>query len=151
MRLARLAFAAVPPVAAAAIGGLSTLNAQEVYGRLDKPSWAPPAKAFGPVWSALYAMVGVAGWRMEPVASETTKRLHLAQLAVNAAWSPAFFRLRSKPASLAVIAALDALVVAEILRLRREEPVSATLLLPYLSWSGYATALTAAVSDPARA
>jgi len=49
---------------------------------------------------------------------------------------------------LAVVALLDAAVTAEVLRLRREDPGAAALLLPYLTWSGFATALNAAVSDP---
>lgn len=35
--------------AAAAIGDLASMDAQDFYALLDKPSWAPPASVFGPV------------------------------------------------------------------------------------------------------
>ena len=148
MDLRRLVTAAAPVVAAAGLGGLGSRNASATYGRLRKPGWAPPAAAFGPVWSVLYVGIGAAGWRLQASGSAATRRLHLAQLALNAAWPVTFFTVRDKRASLAVIAALDAVVTAEVLRLRREDPVAAALLLPYLAWSGFATALNAAVSDP---
>jgi benzodiazapine receptor len=59
----RLAFAALPVVAAAGVGGLGSRRAPSTYARLDKPAWAPPAAAFGPVWTALYGAVTVVGWR----------------------------------------------------------------------------------------
>jgi translocator protein len=59
-----------------------------------------------------------------------------------------FFTVREKRASLLVIVLLDGVVAAEVLRLRHEDPGAAALLLPYLAWSGFATALNAAVSDP---
>ena len=148
MEIRRLMTAVGPVAAAAGFGGLGARSAPETYRRLRKPSWAPPAAAFGPVWSALYLGIGAAGWRLSGTASRTTKGLHLAQLALNAAWPILFFGVRDKRASLAVIALLDGTVAAEVLRLRREDPGAALLLLPYLAWSGFATALNAAVSDP---
>ena len=144
----RLAFAVLPVVAAAGVGGLGSRNAQSTYARLDKPGWAPPASAFGPVWTALYASIAVAGWRVYAV-SPRARRLHLAQLALNAAWPGVFFGAREKKASVAVIATLDAVLAAEITTLRRDDPVAAALLTPYLAWTGFATALNASVSEPA--
>jgi tryptophan-rich sensory protein len=100
------------------------------------------------VWTALYAAIGVAGWRVA-TAPTNARRLHLAQLALNAAWPGVFFTARDKRASLAVIAALDATVAAEVAVLAREDRAAAALLLPYLGWCGFATALNAAVSEPA--
>lgn len=148
MDLRRLAFAVLPVVGAAGLGGLGARNAPATYARLEKPSWAPPAQAFGPVWSALYVAIGAAGWRAY-AASPQTRRLHLAQLALNAAWPSVFFSARDKRASLAVIALLDATVATEVATLRREDPIASGLLLPYLGWCGFATALNAAVSEPA--
>ena len=74
--------------------------------------------------------------------------LHLLQLALNAAWPVMFFRIRNKRVSLLTIALLDCALFMEILKLRREDPLAAALLMPYLCWSGFATALNAAVSDP---
>jgi benzodiazapine receptor len=142
----RWTFAVAPVGAAAALGGLGSRQAPQVYARLRKPSWAPPAGAFGPVWSALYVAMGAAGWRVYAQGSPRTRALHLTQLALNAAWPSAFFGIKNKKASLAVIALLDGALAAEIAALRREDPASAALLLPYLAWTGFATALNAAVS-----
>lgn len=147
MNARRLAFAVLPVLGAAGLGGLGARRAPATYARLDKPDWAPPASAFGPVWTALYAANAVAGWRLQQ-GSSRARRLHLAQLALNAAWPAVFFGARDKRASLAVITALDAVLVAELASLRRSEPAAAALLAPYLAWCGFATALNAAVSEP---
>ena len=148
MNLRRLAFAVLPVAAAAGIGGLGSRRAPTTYPRLDKPGWAPPASVFGPVWTALYATLAVAGWRIH-AGSPAARRLHLAQLALNAAWPGVFFSAREKRASLALIALLDATIVAEVATLRRDDRLAAALLAPYLGWCGFATALNAAVSEPA--
>ena len=148
MNLRRLSFAVLPVVAAAGIGGLGSRRAPRTYARLDKPAWAPPPSVFGPVWTALYATVAVAGWRVY-AASPRARRLHLTQLALNAAWPGVFFGAREKLPAVAVIAALDAALAAEVATLRREDKVAAALLTPYLAWGGYATALNASVSEPA--
>jgi TspO/MBR family len=97
----------LPVAAAAGFGGLASRKAPAVYKRLSKPPWAPPASAFGPVWSTLYLAIAVAGWRIYATASPMTRRLHLTQLALNGAWPAAFFGIRDKRASLVIIAALD--------------------------------------------
>jgi len=132
--------------AAAAIGGIGARRAPEVYAGLEKPSWAPPSAAFGPVWTVLYADMGVAAWRLWRTGSARTPlALHGVQLALNAAWPIAFFGARSRRASLAVIVALDAAVAAEIVTAKRHDRVAAALLAPYLGWTLYATALNQAV------
>lgn len=137
-------------VAAAGLGGLGARRAPEVYGRLRKPRWAPPAAAFGPVWTVLYAGIAAAGARIGRDRNpQLPAALHATQLALNAAWSPVFFAARSKRAALGVIFALDATVLAEIAVLWRRDRTAAGLLLPYAAWSGFATALTVAVSNPA--
>ncbi|MDQ2853232.1 MAG: tryptophan-rich sensory protein [Actinomycetota bacterium] len=148
MDLKRVLFAAVPPVAAAVIGGIGSKDAPVVYARLDKPTWAPPAELSGPAWTTLYGLIGTAGWRMYPKVSDRAKRLHLAQMTVNASWSWVFFTVKDKRKSLAVIATLDALVAAELWAIRKEDPASAALLAPYAGWIAFATALNACVSEP---
>lgn len=137
-----------PVAAAAGLGGLGARRAPQTYRRLRKPPWAPPAAVFGPVWSVLYVAIAVAGWRVFANASRQTRSLHLTQLALNAAWPIAFFGIRNKRASLMIIALLDTALTAEVLMLRVEDPPAASLLMPYLGWSGFATALNVAVSDP---
>jgi tryptophan-rich sensory protein len=132
--------------AAALVGGLGSRGAPEVYGELDKPSWAPPARVFAPVWTLLYASMGVAAWRLSRTGTARTPlALHAVQLSLNAAWPAAFFAGRSRRASLAIIAALDVAIGAEILTARRHDRLSSALLGPYLAWTVFATALNAAV------
>ena len=114
---------------------------------LDKPAWAPPAAVFGPAWTALYTAIGVVGWRLwTGRASRTVLGLHVSQLALNAAWPFTFFTARNHTAALAVIAALDVTIAAEIALAARHDRPAAVMLAPYLAWSLYATALTAAVN-----
>jgi len=148
VRGGRAVFAAGPPLLAATLGGLGSRNAPSAYRKMRKPSWAPPASVFGPVWTALYAGIGVAGWHLYPRADRTTQALHLTQLSVNTAWPVVFFSGRSKPASVAVITVLDSVLAVEVLRLRRSDPTAAVLLVPYLGWSLFATALNLAASAP---
>jgi tryptophan-rich sensory protein len=137
------------PLAAAGVGSLGSRSAPQVYPQLVKPSWAPPAQVFGPVWTLLYAGIGAAGWRLR---RHTDRRalwtLHLTQLALNAVWPYTFFTVGSRRSALAVIAALDVTVAAEIGLAARADRSAAALLVPYLAWSAYATALTAAIPPP---
>lgn len=145
----RLLFAAAPPVVAAALGGRAARDAPQIYGRLDKPGWAPPAGVFGPVWGVLYTLIGVAGWRMTRRPNSVAMALHLAQLGLNASWTPLFFGAGRQRAALAISVLLDLTVAIEMSVLVREgDRVAAALLTPYLAWSGFATALTASVSNP---
>jgi benzodiazapine receptor len=144
----RLVTAVAPVVAAAGLGGLGSRTAPETYARLRKPGWAPPASVFGPVWSALYAGIGVVGWRLAGRTAPRVQALHLAQLVLNGAWPITFFGVQDKRASLVIIAALDVAVAAEIAALRRTDPVAAGLLVPYLAWDLFASVLNATVSDP---
>ena len=131
---------------AAAIGGLGSRRAPETYRALDKPRWAPPSWVFGPVWTVLYADMGLAAWRLcRTDNARTPLALHAAQLVLNAAWPAAFFGAGSRRGSLAVIAALDVVVAAEIVAAARRDRVAAALLVPYLGWTAFATALNAAV------
>lgn len=148
MTVRRIVAAALPVALAAGIGGVGSRNAPETYARLRKPAWAPPAQAFGPVWTALYVLIGIAGDRIERRGDHAARRLHLAQLALNGAWPHVFFARGRKTASVAVIAALDAVLAAEIVRLARTDRTAAALLSPYLAWTGFATALNASVSEP---
>lgn len=149
MKTIRVALTAAPALAAA-IGGLGARNAPTVYPQLRKPRWAPPAGVFGPVWTALYLLLGVVGWRLtaHPLARRILV-LHLAQLTLNALWPHAFFARGCKPVSLAVIGALDLTLAAEVALVAREDPAAAALLAPYLAWCGFATALNATVEEPA--
>ena len=146
-----IVLAAVGSIAAAAIGATGARQAPDIYRRLDKPSWAPPAGAFGPVWTALYGAMGTAAFRLARRDARLALRLHAVQLALNAAWPLLFFSGRSRRASLGVIVALDVLIGAEVAAAARVDSASAGLLSPYLAWCLFATALNAAVGPSAEA
>lgn len=135
--------------AAAVVGGAASMNAGELYGRLDPPAWAPPASAFAPVWTVLYLMMAVAAWlvwrergfRGAPVALG----LFIVQLCANALWTWLFFAWRLGGAAFAEIVVLGLLVLATLIAFWRIRPLAGTLLVPYLLWVGYAAALNYAV------
>lgn len=133
-------------LAAGAVGALATAEARDFYAGLVRPPWAPPGWLFGPVWTTLYVMMGVAAWLVWRQAgwSEAAVALSLfvAQLAFNALWSWIFFAWRSGALAFAEILLLAALIVATMLAFARVRTAAAVLLLPYLAWVGYATALT---------
>jgi tryptophan-rich sensory protein len=131
---------------AAAIGAAASVNAGTFYGELVRPAWAPPAWLFGPVWTCLYLMMGVAawlvwrerGWR----AAALPLGLFVVQLAANALWSWLFFVWKRGALAFAEVLLLWVLIVATVVTFRRVRPLSAGLLLPYLAWVTFASALT---------
>lgn len=120
------------------------------YATLNKPFFAPPNWLFGPVWTLLYFLMGVSfyliwkqGWRKKQ--SVIAGRLFLAQLGLNAIWSPIFFGLRAPLAGLVVILAMWAFIVLTIRHFYPLSKAAAWLLIPYLLWVSFATVLNAAI------
>jgi benzodiazapine receptor len=133
-------------LATGGVGALATRNAREFYAGLARPSWAPPGWLFGPVWTVLYLLMGVAAWLVWRRAGWAGARgaltLFVVQLVVNAAWSWIFFAWRRGAFAFADIVVLLILIVATMIAFARVHGVAAVLLLPYLVWVTYATALT---------
>ncbi len=119
------------------------------YATLRKPSWNPPNWVFGPVWSILYAMMAVSAWLVWRRAEFEGARVALAvfavQLALNLGWSGVFFRLKQPGWAFAEIVLLWLVIAATIVRFRRISATAASLLVPYLLWVSFATALNAAI------
>jgi translocator protein len=116
----------------------------EWYATLAKPSWNPPSWVFAPVWTTLYALMGVAAWLVwDPHrgAAQTALTLFVLQLIANAAWSWLFFGLQSPFLAFIDIVVLWLLIIATTLAFRRLRPIAAALLLPYLAWVTFAAAL----------
>ncbi len=134
---------------AAAIGGWASANAPGFYAELIKPSWAPPAAVFGPVWTVLYLLMTVAAWLVWREEREKNTRpalcFYLIQLALNALWTWVFFAWRQGGWALAEIIALWLLILLTLIAFYRVRPLAGYLLLPYLAWVSLATALTAAL------
>ncbi|GAB3148975.1 tryptophan-rich sensory protein [Microbispora hainanensis] len=141
---------ALAVTAAATVGGLSTDARSGWYARLRKPSWQPPPQAFGLVWTPLYASIAYASARALSRAADGSRpalrRALAANLALNTAWSPLFFRARKPRLALAEILALNASNALLTRRLLREDRTAGLLLLPYAGWTVFATALNAAIA-----
>ena len=120
------------------------------YRSLKKPSFNPPPSVFGPVWTALYAMMGVSAflvWRNRKTSPAARPALVLfgLQLALNAIWTPVFFGFKSLGGAFAIILALWAAIAVTIDRFRRVSPVAAVLLIPYLLWVSFASVLNGSI------
>jgi benzodiazapine receptor len=115
------------------------------FAGLVKPAVYPPPALFGIVWTVLYVMMGLAAAMIGAARGARGRGLALAvfvvQLLVNLAWTPVFFGLHLMSAALAVIAALDLLVLLTVLLFWRLRPLGGMLLLPYLAWVLFATVL----------
>lgn len=133
--------------AAAVVGGIASANAGDFYRQLDRPGWAPPGWVFGPVWTLLYTLQGIAAWMVwrEPDAGDRRRvalAVFLVQLAVNALWSWLFFAWQQGGLAFAEVVLLLLLVAATVALFWRIRPLAGVLLLPYLAWVSFATVLT---------
>jgi len=135
--------------AAAAVGAVASIDAASFYTQLVRPAWAPPASLFGPAWSVLYLLMGVAAWlawrEQGAKGLAVALALFLAQLAANALWTWLFFAWRNGALAFAGVLVLLALIVATVTAFWRIRPLASVLLLPYLAWVCFASALTWAV------
>jgi translocator protein len=134
--------------AVAGLGGLATAgNVDGWYADAEKPSWTPPDAVFGPVWTVLYVLMAVAAWLVWLEGGWARQRgpltLYGIQLALNLAWTPVFFAAERLGLALAVIVALDVVLIATVVAFWRVRPVAGALLLPYLAWCLFATSLNA--------
>jgi benzodiazapine receptor len=157
-------------VAVSALGGWATSSSVGTwYQALAKPAFNPPDWIFAPVWSALYLMIAVAGWRAwrrgaaqgsgaapdgrstAPDARGAAREVRLAltayavQLALNLSWSFVFFGARLIGPALAVIAALLAAIIANAFLFWRLDRAAGALLAPYAAWVAFAALLNAAL------
>lgn len=133
--------------AAAALGAIASVDAPTFYAQVTKPEWAPPAHLFGPVWSVLYTMMGVAAWLVwrRPQPDRMALLIFGVQLAVNALWSWLFFAWHMGALAFAGVLLLWVLIAAMIRAFWRTSRIAALLLLPYWLWVSFATALTFAI------
>jgi tryptophan-rich sensory protein len=132
-----------------AIGAIASADAAQFYATLDQPPWAPPARAFGPVWTVLYLAMGISAWLIWRERSWARARhalgLFVLQLAANALWSWLFFAWNLGAWAFADILLLIVLVIATIVSFARIRRAAAWLLAPYLAWIAFAAALNFSV------
>ena len=117
----------------------------EWFAALKKPAWNPPGWVFGPVWTALYAMMAVAAWLVWRRGGWKEQRkpllIFLAQLALNAVWTALFFGLHRPGVAFAEIVLLWLAIVATLVAFRPVNRTAAWLLVPYLAWVSFAAVL----------
>jgi benzodiazapine receptor len=127
-----------------AIGFLTAPDAW--YAGLAKPSFNPPNRLFAPVWTALYVLIAIAGWRtFERDRTGWPMRLWWTQLSLNFLWSPVFFSAHQIGLALGIILLLLAAILAFINASWRRDRVAAWMFVPYAGWVGFASALNAAI------
>ena len=144
--------------AVAALGAVSTAPSIPTwYAALAKPSFNPPNTLFAPVWTALYGLMAIAAWLVWRIPKDnphTSYRqsgrqsgrrsglaLFAVQLLLNALWTPVFFHFHQLLPALVIIACLDIAILLTTLRFWKVDRVAALLMLPYLAWVSFATAL----------
>ncbi|HSJ65295.1 MAG TPA: TspO/MBR family protein [Gemmatimonadaceae bacterium] len=128
---------------------IASIPSTAAYLALDLPPWAPPSSVFGPVWTVLYVLMGIAAWLVwgerhhAPVG--TALGLFIAQLVLNALWTWIFFGYGAFGLAAIEIVVLWVVLLATTIQFWRIRPAAGALLVPYLVWVAYAGALTMAI------
>jgi tryptophan-rich sensory protein len=138
------------PLLAGGVGAVATMPAISTwYATLNKPWFTPPDWLFGPVWTLLYILMGLALFLVWRSPKSRTRDIGVAlfavQLAVNVFWSFAFFGLENTLYGVLTIIPLWVLIAATIFQFYKVSKGAAFLMVPYILWVSIATALNTAV------
>ncbi len=133
-------------VGAGLLGSIATTpQVDGWYKTLNKPSWNPPSQVFGPVWTTLYILMGVAAWLVWRSGDVRSVWLPLAlfgiQLALNAAWSWIFFKMQRPDWAFFEILILWVAIAATLVAFFRHSQLAGWLLVPYFGWVSFAAIL----------
>lgn len=151
LRMSFLRYALFTVPAVLLLGTLSGRLSDSGYGNpwfdaLVKPDMMPPGWVFGATWTILYILLGLSLAMVLHAKGARGRGRALAlfalQLALNFAWSPAFFLYHRVDVALSLIAAMIVIAIGMILAIWRIRIVAALLLYPYLGWLMFAGALT---------
>jgi benzodiazapine receptor len=140
-------------VVALGVGGLGSVATQSSvsswFAELEKPSWNPPNAIFAPVWTVLYLVMAIVGWRIwrqwGEMGAGPAVCGYWIQLVLNGLWSWSFFWLRDPFLGLVNIVLLWFVLVGMQRALWRIDRPGALLWLPYLLWVSYAMTLNTAI------
>lgn len=153
--LPKLAISLLLPLFIGYLGSLFTISQiQTWYSQINKPSLLPPNGIFGPVWTTLYILMGVAfyfiwtekiGKKQKDADRSWAIKIYMVQLALNLLWSIVFFKFHLLTLAVAEILVLWVMIFFTIIEFRKIKAVTMWLLIPYLAWVTFATYLTAAV------
>ncbi len=147
----KLVISVALPLAVGGLSGFATARGVSIwYPTLVKPSFNPPAWVFGPVWTLLYIMMGVAAflvWRrgLDTDGVRTALMVFAIQLVLNGLWSILFFGMRSPGWALAEIIVLWTAIGITTLLFWRVVPSAGLLLLPFWMWVSFAAVLNASL------
>jgi benzodiazapine receptor len=148
---AKLAISIIISLAAGGIGVIFTSPAIGTwYAALNKPGFTPPNWLFGPAWTTLYILMGIAAFfvlRQGLLAPGVKLALlvFLVQLILNILWSVIFFGYHQLLGGIVVIVLLWIAILITLLRFWNISTVAGALLIPYLAWVTFASALNIAV------
>jgi translocator protein len=143
----KLLIAIFIPLAVGGLSGYLTVPAiNGWYVTLNKPSFNPPNYLFGPVWTILYTMMGIAYflvWKSKLLTENKTKAylFYWVQLFLNFMWSIVFFYYENPAIALIIIILMLISIAATIFSFKKFSNIAAWLLVPYICWVGFATAL----------
>ncbi len=147
----KIVIAVVICLVVGSLSGVATSSAiAGWYATLNKPSFNPPNWVFGPAWTLLYILMGIAaglvwsaGWDRKEVKAALT--IFGIQLLLNGLWSIIFFSLESPLWALVEIVVLLLFIILTIIRFKPINSTAAYLLIPYLLWVSFATVLTGSI------
>lgn len=145
--IAKLVISITIPLAIGATAGFFTVTGVDSwYQTIHKPSWNPPNWVFGPVWTTLYVMMGIALyliWKSGAAASlkKTAIILFTIQLTLNFFWSFIFFDQRQIGWAFVEIIAMLLMILLTIFAFARVSKAAAWLMVPYISWVSFASIL----------
>lgn len=136
------------PLVIGVIGGFITMESVRTwYPTLNKPKLNPPNTVFGPVWTALYLLMGIASylvWRKRKIVSgyAWAVRIYFLQLLLNLFWSYLFFHQQQVGAAIIEIGILLIAIIINAFIFYRINKAAGWLFLPYILWVGFASYLT---------
>ena len=150
-KLLRFAASELICLLAGGLGTIFTISAIPTwYATLIKPPFSPPNWLFGPVWTVLYLLMGIALYMIWQKGTKRPKQrealmLFGVQLFLNAIWSPIFFGARNLFLALIVIALMWIFILKTILAFGKISKTASYLLYPYIAWVSFASILNFSV------
>ncbi len=149
-KIFKLLVSLILPIGLSSIAGIFTTKEIDVwYAMLNKPSFNPPSYLFGPVWTALYILMGISMFLIWNTPKTELRQKALAifgiQLFLNFWWSILFFSFHAICLSVVDILLMWFLIIYMIILFKKIKPVAAYLQIPYLVWVTFATVLNISI------
>lgn len=131
------------------VGALSSalsMGTMGAYSELKQPAFAPPSWIFGPVWTILYIMMGIAAYRIWMLGLENDQVRDAlfffgAQLVFNFMWTILFFRFELRGLAFLEIIILLVLIIITTVKFYKLDQTAGYLMIPYILWVSFASVL----------